>query len=446
MAVTILVFKQEPHIALIFSAVVAALVARSQGHTWSSLEAGMVETLTVGLKAILILMVIGILIALWIAGGVVPYLIYLGLELLHPRIFLPAACLICAIVSLATGSSWTTAGTVGVALMGVGGGLGIALPMVAGAVVSGAYFGDKMSPLSDSTNLAAAVTGVELFTHIRHMLITTAPAFAAALVLYGALGLFISPAIVTAEAVHLIQTTLRENFFLHPLLLLAPLLVVILSVRKVSALPALIAAAGIGAVLALGLQSLSVGAIMSLAYEGFQSATGNAEVDKLLTRGGLESMMYAVSLILCALAFGGIMERSRMIESLAGAVLARVRSTGGLVTATAGTCVGMNLTAPDQYLSIIIPGRMYQHAYRQQRLHPKNLSRTLEDAGTLTSALVPWNTCGAAMMLALSVSPFVYLPYAFFNILTPLVAIAWAYLGIGQARLDAEKSGMSPKA
>ncbi len=438
MGILILRFEQEPHLALIFATVVAALVARAQGTPWPVLEDGMLRGVQVGIKAILILVIIGVLIALWIAAGVVPYLIHLGLELLHPRFFLVAAFLICAVISLATGSSWTTAGTVGVALMGVGAGLGLSLPMVAGAVVSGSYFGDKMSPLSDTTNLASGVTGVELFTHIRHMMITTGPAFGLSLALYAGIGLFSEQLVSVSPAIESIQASLAAHYRLNVGLLIAPFAVVVLSMRRVTALPALVAASAIGGLLALFVQGRSLGELVAVGYGGFKSATGNPEVDQLLTRGGLESMMYAVSLILCALAFGGVMERARMIESLSAALLRRVRSRGGLVTATLGTCIGMNIAASDQYLSIIMPGRMYERAYRERGLAARNLSRTLEDGGTLSSPLVPWNTCGVTMTVALAVSPFAYLPYAFFNLLTPVIAAVWAYTGIGQAPLESE--------
>ncbi|MCC5833560.1 MAG: Na+/H+ antiporter NhaC [Opitutales bacterium] len=443
MSLAILVFKQDPHIPLLLASVVTAVIARKQGYSWQDLEVGLLKGIEVGLKAVLILMVIGILIAVWIASGVGPYLIYLGLELLHPSVFLLATCLICAVVSLSTGSSWTTAGTVGVALMGVGAGLDLPLAMVAGAVVSGAYFGDKMSPLSDSTNLAPAVNGVDLFVHIRHMFGTTFPAFGIALLLYALTGLFLSPGPTEAGNVESIQVALASTYHLSPLLLLAPLTVVVLSLRRFSALPVLAASAGVGAVLAVALQGVGPGEIVGIAHYGFVSETGHGEVDALLSGGGLDAMMFAVSLILCALAFGGIMERSRMMESLAEAILSRVRNRGDLTGATVLTCVGLNVTVPDQYLAIILPGRMYQSAYQRMKLHPKNLSRTVEDAGTMTSPLIPWNTCGATMMVVLGVSPFVYLPYAFFNLLTPIVAILWSYLGVFQAELESHSPASS---
>ena len=427
MGVTIIVFGKDPHIPLALTAIVAAIVARWRGAPWAVLEKGMLRGIAVGTKAIIILLVIGILIAVWMIAGVVPYLISLGLELLNARAFLPAACAICAVISLATGSSWTTASTVGVALMGVGNGLALQPAMVAGAIVSGAYFGDKMSPLSDSTNLAPAVTGVELFDHIRHMVYTTAPAFIISLILYSIIGYFLEASDTSTVEVQQMQDALSGQFHLSPLLLLAPAVVIALSVMRFSALPALAAAVGAGAILALSLQDANAAELIGVMHTGYESKTGVESMDELLSGGGLDNMMWTVSLILCALSLGGIMEGARMLESVANAILKGVHGAGNLVTA---------IVAPDQYLSIIVPGRMYRDAYGQRNLEAKNLSRTIEDSGTLSSPLVPWNTCGATMMSVLMVNPLAYLPYAFFNLLTPLNAVLWAYLNIGQAKLS----------
>ena len=446
MGITILVFGKDPHIPLALTAIVTALVARSNGAPWSVLEKGMLHGIAVGTKAIIILMVIGMLIAVWMIAGVVPYLISLGLELLNPKVFLPATCMICAVISLSTGSSWTTASTVGVALMGVGNGLAMPPAMVAGAIVSGAYFGDKMSPRSDSTNLAPAVTGVELFDHIRHMAYTTAPAFVLSLILYSIIGYSASQSDVSTMEVQEMQTVLSTQFHLSPLLLLPPLVVIVMSIMRLSALPALAAAVGAGAIIAIALQKADIADLVNVMHYGYESSTGEKSMDELLSGGGLDKMMWTVSLILCALSLGGIMEGGRMLESVAAAILKGVHSTGAMVTATVGTCFATNIVAPDQYLSIIVPGRMYREVYQRRKLHPKNLSRTVEDAGTLSSPLVPWNTCGATMMSVLLVNPFAYLPYAFFNLLTPLFAVLWAYLNIGQATVQKDAKATPPSA
>lgn len=418
-----------PHIPLVLAAAVASLVGLAIGFSWKDIETGIVDGISVGMRAILILCVIGIMIGTWIASGIVPVMIYYGLQFMSPSYFLVATCIICSIVSLATGSSWTTAGTVGIALIGVGKGLGVPLPMVAGAIISGAYFGDKMSPLSDSTNLAPAVAGAELFEHIRHMLYTTIPALIIALVLYAILGLRGFEGESSSESITTILTTLRNSFNLSPLLLIPPALIVLMVIFRLHALPALLGAALIGALVAITFQKVSLMEMVDIAQGGYTAATGNEMVDELLSRGGLDSMMYTVSLVLCALTFGGVMERCGFLKAIANAILKLARSTGSLVTATVATCMGMNVIAPDQYLSIIVPGRMYRDAYKERGLHAKNLSRTLEDAGTLSSPLVAWNTCGAYMATTLTVAPLAYLPYCFLNLLTPVIAITLAYLG-----------------
>ena len=431
----ILKFGADPQIPLILAAAIASMIGLRLGHTWRYIQQGIIDGISIGLSAILILMIIGIMIGTWIACGTVPLLIFYGLEILNPQIFLLAACVVCCVVSLATGSSWTTAGTVGIALIGVGQGLGVPLPMVAGAIVSGAYFGDKMSPLSDSTNLAPAVAGSDLFEHIQHMIYTTVPALIISLVLYGILGIFFIKGEGDSEAITRITTTLQSDFKLGPLLLLPPLLILVMVVLRTPALPALLIGAIVGAIMAVAVQGVDLKAILDIGQYGFKSETGVASVDELLSRGGLDSMMFTVSLVLCALTFGGVMERTGMLEVIAGKILKLARSTGSLVLATVSTCIGMNIMVPDQYLSIIVPGRMYRDAYRQAGLHPKNLSRTLEDSGTLSSPLIPWNTCGAYMWTTLGVFPLSYAPYAFLNLLTPLIAVVIAFAGWKQTKL-----------
>jgi Na+:H+ antiporter, NhaC family len=417
------------HVPLLCATAAAAFVGRLLGHGWQQMEQGIVDGIAIGLKATLILLVIGMLIGTWIASGIVPALIYHGLALLNPSIFLVAACVICAVVSISTGSSWTTAGTVGVALIGVAQGLGVPLPMAAGAIISGAYFGDKLSPLSDTTNLAPAVAGSELFEHVRYLLHTTVPALVIALVLFGVLGLSNQGKAADAGQVALLRDTLSRQFDLSPILLLPPLLVVVMVMLRLPALPALIGGVALGGVLAVAVQGAGMKSVLLAAQTGYVAETGVGPVDELLTRGGMESMMSTVLLILCALAFGGVMERTGLLAALAGAVMRLARSTGQMVTATIATCLGMNIVAPDQYLSIVVPGRMYREAYEQRGLHPKLLSRTLEDAGTLTSPLVAWNTCGAFMGQTLGVGAMAYAPYAFFNWLSPIVAIVIAFAG-----------------
>ena len=427
----------DPHIPIIIAIIVASGVAIfSLGYKWDEIEKGAIETIQMSMQAILILMIIGTVIGAWILSGTVPTMIYYGLKVLSPGIFLVATSIICAIVSLATGSSWTTAGTVGVALIGVGQGLGIPVEIVAGAIVSGAYFGDKMSPLSDTTNLAPAMAGTTLFEHIKHMFYTTVPSFIIALVLYGIIGAKYAGSALDTANIDVILNGLSSNFNITPLLFLPPIIVIILVVLKVPALPGLIAGTAIGGVFAAIFQGSSLGDIVNAAHYGFEIESGVSMVDELLNRGGLDSMMWTVSLILLAMVFGGIMEKTGMLQAIGNSILKYANNTGSLITATILTSIAVNILAADQYLSIVIPGRMYKDVYDGRGLHPKVLSRTLEDAGTLTSALIPWNTCGAFMHSALLVSPLAFAPYAFLNLINPIIAIIYGFTGFSITKVD----------
>lgn len=433
--VTIVVLGQSAHIPLILATAAAAAVAVRLGYAWKEIQEGMVQGINLAMGAVLILMVVGTLIGTWISGGIVPAMIFYGLKVLSPGIFLAATMVICSVVSLGTGSSWSTAGTVGVALVGVGQGLGIPVAMVAGAIISGAYFGDKMSPLSDTTNLAPAVAGTDLFSHIRHMVYTVAPGYVIAFVLYALMGTRFSGGVLESQNIDIILSTMRAHFFIHPVLLLPPILVIVMVVRKVPPLPALLGGSILGSVFAMAAQSRSLGEVLASAHVGHISETGVAMVDELLTRGGLMNMMETVALIICALSFGGIMERTGMLRVLAGSLLKFVKSTGALVATTVFSCIGMNIIAADQYIAIVVPGRMFKSAFEAKGLHPKNLSRVLENSGTMTSPLIPWNSCGAFMGATLGVSPLIYLPYAFLNLLVPAISIFYGYTGITMEKL-----------
>ena len=443
---TIAILDGSGHIPLILGSVVAAGVAGFVlGMPWKAIQRGMTLGIFTALPAILILVIVGLLIGIWIASGVVPVMIYYGLKILAPGYFLVATCIICSLISLATGSSWSTAATVGLAMMGVGQALGINPGMTAGAVISGSYFGDKMSPLSDTTNLAPAVAGTELFAHIRHMVYTTVPALIIALIIFAVIGLTIrtTGSVETPDYLQMLDT-LKATFNLTPWLLIAPVSVLFLVWKKTPALPALVIGVIVGAILMLVFQGNSgsdatggsIGRMVTALYSGYESNTGVVAVDQLLTRGGLTYMLDTIALILVALAFGGIMEASGMLEKLAEGILNMARSTGALIAATILSCFGMNALASDQYLAIIVPGRMYRNAYIKRGLHPKNLSRALEDSATLTSPLIPWNTCGAYMSGVLGVSCFVYLPFAFLNLLSPLISMFYGFTGITIQSID----------
>lgn len=448
LAVSLIKFGADPHIPLILGATVAGLVGVFRlGFTWSELEEGVLDAIRMAMQAILILMVVGTLIGTWILSGTVPAMIYWGLDILTPGIFLVATTIICSIVSVATGSSWTTAGTVGIALIGIGQGLGMPASLVAGAIISGAYFGDKMSPLSDTTNLAPAMAGSTLFDHIKHMIYTTGPALLISLIIYGVIGMKYAGKELDLSQIALIKDTLQSSFnTLSPVLLIPPVVVILMVVFKVPALPGLITGTILGILFAFVFQGSSISEIIEAAHYGFVSETGVSAVDELLTRGGLDSMMWTVSLILCALTFGGILEKTGMLEAIAKSLLVFAKGNFGLVLTTLISCIFVNLVTGEQYLSIVLPGRMYKDEYIKRGLHPKNLSRALEDSGTLTSPLIPWNTCGAYMAVTLGISPLAYLPFAFLNLINPLVSLFLAATGITMTKLTSEDMIEQPEA
>jgi NhaC family Na+:H+ antiporter len=426
------------------SAGVAIIIGVRLGYPWRELERGIVRGISLSMGAMLILLIVGGLIGTWILSGVVPTMIYYGLKLLSPAVFYAASCVICAFVSIATGSSWTTASTIGIALVGVATAQDLNLGLTAGAIISGAYFGDKMSPLSDTTNLAPAVAGTELFIHIRHMMWTTIPSLVLALIAFSVIG-WLSPIPEQARDLEAILTALETSFVIGPHLLLPAALVLVLVWRRMPAFPALLVGAVVGAVFAFFFQPRAVltfvgetdlPRVLALVkgcwtalFAGFTLSSGNQALDDLLSRGGVANMLNTVWLILSAMMFGAVLETTKMLEKLAASVLAMVSSTGTLVTATLASSATMNVVASDQYIAIVLPGRMFRAEYRRRRLHPKNLSRALEDAGTLTSPLIPWNTCGAFMAGTLGVPAFTYLPYCFFNLVNPLVSATYGFTG-----------------
>lgn len=434
------VIGADPHIPLFTSAIVAALVGMFVLKVkWSEIEEGIVETIKMSMGAVIILMIIGMVIGTWILSGAVPVMIFYGLKILSPKIFLLATLLMCSVVSLATGSSWTTAGTVGIALMGIGMTLGIPAPIIGGAIISGAYFGDKMSPLSDTTNLAPAMAGAKLFDHIKHMIYTTGPSYVISAVLFLIIGMGYSGDSLDLALIQEINEGLQMGFNLNPMLLLIPVITIGMVVMKVPAIPGLFGGAILGGLAAMMFQGADIGSVVDALHYGYASETGIEFVDELLSRGGLDSMMWTISLILCAMTFGGVMEKTGMLESLANVILGFAKSTGSLVVSVILTALGMNILAGDQYLSIVIPGRMYKDAFDKRGLAPKNLSRVLEDSGTLTSALIPWNTCGAFMIGTLGLAPWTYVPYCFLNLINPLVSIFYGFTGITMEKVDGSK-------
>ena len=431
-------------IVLLLAATIAAIIAFSLGHTWLDIRKSMVKSIGSAMPSILILLLIGSLAGTWLLSGVVPALIYYGLKIINPTIFLLAAVVVSALVSVATGSSWSTIATLGIALLGIGKALGFHEGVVAGAIISGAYFGDKMSPLSDTTNLAPAMAGTDIFTHIKYMLFTTGPSFTIAVIIFLIWGFTIDFG-SSSTNVENVLTAIDNSFNISPWLFLVPALLITLIIMKVPPLPALLAGTLLGVVFALIFQPDVVrqvaetdGSFWEAGYIGSMKAmfgeigiqTNEVEINELLSTGGMAGMLNTIWLILTAMVFGGVMERSGMLHRISMAIIARAKSTVGLVSATAGTCMFFNTTASDQYMAIVVPGRMFARVYRERGLKPELLSRTLEDSATVTSVLIPWNTCGATQSSVLGVSTWTYLPYCFFNIVSPFMTIIFAWLNI----------------
>lgn len=431
MYVQVFVLHQDwvTHITLILASVVASIVALMSGFTWKDIEEGILYGCQIAMLPMLILMLVGVLIATWITAGTIPTLIYYGLKILSPSVFLFTVCLVCSMASLATGSSWTTGATFGVAFMGIGIGLGIPAPITAGAVISGSIFGDKMSPLSDSTNLAAGVAEADLFDHIRSMMYTTGPAIIISLIIYGVIGMRYGSGTIDRTAVDTILNGLKANYFISPVTLLLPILVVILAIKKVSGLAVMVISSLLGAAFGVIFQGYGIGQMLGFMNDGFVSKTGVAAVDSLLSRGGLQSMMWTISLGFIALSFGGLLEKTRVLEVLLDKISSIVSNVKGLIVTHVLSSIVVNLFSASQYMAIIIPGRMLIPAYKKLRLLPMVCSRTCEDSATVTSPLVPWGLCGVFFTGALGVATTEYLPYVYLAFLSPLIAIIYAFTG-----------------
>jgi Na+:H+ antiporter, NhaC family len=436
-------------IALVLAASVAGIVSWRLGHSWEEIEVSIVKSISSAMGAMLILLVIGSLSGAWLLSGIVPAMIYYGLKIMNPTFFLFAACVVCCIVSLATGSSWSTIATVGIALLGIGKTLGIHEGVIAGALISGAYFGDKMSPLSDTTNLAPAMAGTDLFTHIRYMVITTVPTLTITLIIFFVWGFTLDTAgVVNTDAV---LTSIDNAFNLNPILFLVPALVLFMIVRKVPAIPALLVGSILGGIFAIIFQPQIIAQVSGITDDPIKSAfvavmkslalsisiqTDNTMINELLSSGGMAGMLNTIWLILGAMIFGGVMESCGLLKRIVEEIIKWAHSTGSLVASTAVTSIFFNLTAGDQYMAIAVPGRMFADTYRKRGYKPELLSRTLEDAGTVTSVLVPWNTCGATQSKVLGISTWTYAPYCFFCIISPMMTVLMAYLNYKIRRLD----------
>lgn len=445
MVINVIIFKDSAtggpnQLALIIAACLAVFIGKVKLHLkYEDMEKEIIYSIMAAMNSCLILLIIGSVVSCWIIAGIVPTLIWIGFKIISPALFLPIACVSCSIVSLSTGSSWTTTGTIGIALMAIGKAYGFSDGMIAGAIISGAYFGDKMSPLSDTTNLAPAMAGTDLFTHVRHMLYTTIPALVIALVGFTILNFTHHSNAASMDQINEISMALEKSFTISIWLLLVPAGVFFLVYKKVAALPTLIISILFGLIAAVIFQQnllLSMttesgwmgmyGVLIKSLGEGVSINTENPVINDLLSRGGMSSMLSTVWLILCAMVFGGALEVTGMLQKMADGILGLVKGTGTLIGATLASSIFTNATACDQYIAIVLPGRMFKKAYDDYGLHPKNLSRAVEDAGTVTSVLIPWNSGGAYNSGILGVPTLTYLPYCFFNLASPLVS---AFLG-----------------
>lgn len=432
-------------IALLLAMGIAILIGLKNGHTWHSTEKAIIHGISISLGAILILLAVGSLIGTWLLSGTVPTMVYYGLKIIDPSWFYAAACLVCGVVAMSIGSSWTTAATVGVAFIGISSGFELSSAVTAGAVISGAYFGDKLSPLSETTNLAPAVAGSELFEHIKYMLWTTIPSISIALVLFLIIGFNHSSAgSGSTETIESLTQTLESTYNISILNLIPLAILLFLAYKKMPAFPAVAIGAIIGGIWALifqqelistmaaeGIHSTkaTIMVVWTAFFDGVVVKTGNSEIDELLSRGGMSSMLNTIWLVMTALSFGAVLEHLGMLKKFVESILSAAKSTGSLITSTVATCIGTNLITADQYISIVMPGRMYKEEYERRNLHPTVLSRTLEDSGTITSPLIPWNTCGAFMFGALALTSYDYIFYCFFNLINPVLAVFYGYTG-----------------
>ncbi|MBN1154640.1 Na+/H+ antiporter NhaC [candidate division KSB1 bacterium] len=435
-------YQIRAEILLVAAASLTGFIARLYGNTWKELEDGIVESIKSAMPAMLIVICVGLLIGAWIISGTIPMLIYYGLKVISPGYFLVTASFVCSAVSLFTGSSWATVGTIGIALMGIAHGMGIPPGAAAGAIISGAYFGDKISPFSDTTNLAPIAAKSNLFDHIRHLLWTTTPAWLIGMIIYFFVGLKFKTQVVPQEEVGLILNSLQSNFHFHWMLLLPPVLILYFAVRKFPTIPGMIASSGLACVLALVFQRTSGIEILNTMTIGYQSETGLENIDRLLSRGGMMSMMGVTLIAFCAFAFAGVMQKAGMLTVILDRMLSVVKSTGTLIASVVASCVVVALITGSSFLSILIPGELFAPAFRQRNLAAKNLSRTTEDSGTVVVPLIPWSMAGVYMAGTLGVPTIVYAPWSFMCYLGIIFALFYGFTGFTLAPRKLEDETM----
>lgn len=420
----------DAHIPLIVSIVVACIIGTLCGHSFSDMLAGMLDRLNATMEAILILCTVGLLVASFLMSGTIPALIYYGLDLLTPQLFLPVGCILCAIVGLACGSSWTATATVGIAFLGIGAGLGINPAITAGMIISGAYVGDKFSPLSDTTNLAAAVSGTGLFDHVTAMVSTTAPTMVIALILYTIIGLVTGNGNYDPTVANELQAALREGFNLNPLVLLPIVVVITACVLRLPGLVGIAISVCTGVLFGIIFQGVGgISDIFDMLHYGYFFESGNEIADKLLNRGGMDHTMWTINLVMLAVAYGGALERCGCVETIFGGLKKKLNSVGSVVLATMATSLFCDAAMCDQFLGIGVPAPLYAEKFDEMGLSRNMMSRTLEDCGTLWAVMFPWTGCGAYQYSTLGVHPFAYFPFAFVNLLNPIYAAITAFLG-----------------
>lgn len=441
MVIGIVGFGADPHIPMFIGVIIASIVTMTLGYKWADIETMMIDGISKAMQSMLILAIVGMMIGAWLLSGTIPTMIYYGLKLLSPKIFLVATVLICSITSLATGTSWGTMGTMGLALIGIGSGLGMPVGPTAGAVISGAYFGDKLSPLSDTTNLAPAMAGTDVFTHVKYMLKSTILSYAIALVFFGIYGYtHVSGGNVDSSQAQIIMDGLESTFNINPLLLLPPLIVILAIAFRIPAIPGITLGFIAAAIMAPFFQSgVGLSEILDASLNGFVCETDVESLNDLLSSGGLLSMAFSILMVMIAMMYGGIMEGSGQLEVIIKALLKVVKGPAALIGATELTAFFANAIMAEQYISILIPGRMFAPAYREKGIHPKSLSNALESAGTVTSCLVPWNTCGVFIATTLKISASQYIPWAVFNYTMPIVCFLLAFVGVTVTMMTPEE-------
>ncbi|MBQ5582524.1 MAG: Na+/H+ antiporter NhaC [Bacteroidales bacterium] len=451
LSISIIILDCDPlsgpsQVSLLLAALFTALLAKLHGKKWDNLMDGVVKTVSASTTAILILFSIGMIAGSWMIGGVIPNFIYYGLSILRAEYFLPATLVISAIISVCTGSSWTTIATIGVALLGMGNALGINPAITAGALISGAYFGDKVSPLSDTTNLAASACNVDLMTHIKFLMRSSAPAFVITLIIFSLISLFGSSSAADMSEIQAIQEALKTNINITPWVFIVPAAVGYMIYKKMPVLAILVIASFLGLGCALifqhdvlvgiaGSEGNIMDVLMRSLYGTSEIKVGEPSLDSLLTTRGMAGMLNTVWLVLMAMTFGGMMESAGFMNRITEAMISKIQKTSSLVTATVLNCLLLNIVVADQFLTIVLSGKMFSKAYENHGLTPEMLSRTIEDSGTVTSVLVPWNSCGATQASVLGVATMSYLPYAFFCWISPLMSIFLVVTGLSVRKI-----------